>query len=171
MKYHPSRRLCRYTGTCLAAMLPHWFDTYDWDLVIPIPSSISQLRQRTFNQCVLIARPIAHALHLPLPLFALSRTDRKAPQASLRHEQRPRNVLNAFTAAPRLVTGRRVLLVDDVITTGATTAAAITALAKAGAESVDVVAAARAPAWLRYRSAVEARFPGTGLFPSSENVP
>ena len=90
-----------------------------------------------------LAQPLAEALDLPLETKALGLARRKDRQAGLPFEQRLANVAGAFRVQdPDLIEGRRVLLVDDVITTGATAAACPQALLAAGAESVFAIALA-----------------------------
>lgn len=109
-----------------------------YDCIVPVPASGTK---RGYNVPELIARPLARALGVPLCPAALERTRAKRHQAGLPFEQRLANVAGAFRAAdPELVEGRRVLLVDDVITTGATAAACTQALLAAGAQSVFAVA-------------------------------
>lgn len=111
-----------------------------YDCVVPVPPSGTA---RGYNVPELMARPLAHALGLPLEADALARARTGRHQAGLPFEQRLANVAGAF-CAPELdpVEGKRVLLVDDVITTGATAAACTQALLQAGAQSVFAVALA-----------------------------
>jgi ComF family protein len=104
------------------------------DAVVPVPLHPSRLRHRGFNQAALLARPVARALGVPLVTSELRRVRDTPPQAGLDAPSRLRNVRGAFVAlrAP----GSRVLLVDDVRTTGSTLAECAEALAIAGAEQV-----------------------------------
>lgn len=111
-----------------------------WDCVVPVPASGSA---RGYNVPELLAIPVAKALDLPLEGHALCRRRAGRHQAGLPFEQRLENVAGAFAAADiNAVDGRRVLLVDDVITTGATAAACTQALLAAGAQSVFALALA-----------------------------
>ena len=108
--------------------------------IVPVPSSG---RARGYNVPERMARPLARALDLPLYPHALCRTRRKRRQEGLTLPERLANVAGAFAATdPELVAGKQVLLVDDVITTGATAVACAQALLAAGAESVFAVALA-----------------------------
>jgi len=114
------------------------------DIVVPVPlHPIRQLR-RGFNQSAEIARPLARIAGLEYAPTALGRRRSTPPQQRLTREQRKRNVQGAFVVreAERL-RGARVVLIDDVLTTGATANAAARALRKAGATSVGLVTAAR----------------------------
>lgn len=111
-----------------------------YDCIVPVPASG---RRRGYNVPERIAQPLAEALGLPLEANALCRARKKKRQAGLPFEQRLANVAGAFCVPdPERVEGRRVLLVDDVITTGATAAACAQALLSAGVESVFAVAMA-----------------------------
>jgi ComF family protein len=113
------------------------------DLVMPVPLYPSRLRTRGFNQAALLARPVARRLGLPLDVMALERIRDTAEQAGITRAERALNVKGAFAArAPRRHS--RVLLIDDVRTTGATLAAASEALLNAGYSSVHVLALAGA---------------------------
>lgn len=110
------------------------------DCVIPVPLHRWRLLRRRFNQAMLLARPIAEAANLPLVPQALIRTRATRPQVGLSRASRAENVTGAFRVPPgaaHLLTGRRVLLIDDVTTTGATGNAAARALIRGGAASVE----------------------------------
>jgi ComF family protein len=113
------------------------------DLVLPLPLHRLRLRQRGFNQSALLARPVARALGVPLDTTSLSRIRPTQEQASLPRVSRAANVRGAFAARPE-VAAQRVLLIDDVRTTGATLAAAADALLAAGCREVSTLAFARA---------------------------
>ena len=112
----------------------------------PVPGLVSGAaisRRRGYNVPERMAQPLAHALGLPLLPKALCRVRAGRHQAGLSLDERLANAAGAFRAQePELVEGKRVLLVDDVITTGATAAACAQALLDAGAHSVFAVAMA-----------------------------
>ena len=110
-----------------------------YDCIVPVPASG---RARGYNVPERLARPLAEALGVPLLPHALRRTRHKKRQAGLSLDERMANVAGVFAADPAQVEGKRVLLVDDVITTGATAAACTQALLAAGAESVFAAALA-----------------------------
>jgi ComF family protein len=118
--------------------------TADCDLVIPVPLHRSRLWWRGFNQAALLAAVVARRIGAPLEVSALARIRATTPQTSQNHDARRRNVRGAFAVRhPGRVTGRRVLLVDDVMTTGATADECARVLLKAGAARVDVLTLAR----------------------------
>ncbi len=112
------------------------------DLIIPIPLHRRRRRQRGYNQSELLARPLSRALGIELDTTALRRTRHTAPQVGLGPEERHDNVRGAFTAGPGLE-GRRILLIDDVLTTGATMKSAAEALLAVGAAAVSAYCLAR----------------------------
>ena len=111
------------------------------DAVIALPLAPARQRERGFNQSIEIARVVARKLGLPME-DGLVRTGNGAAQASLPWSQRRKNVRGAF-ACTRPFSGRRVALLDDVMTTGATLESAATALLQAGAARVDAWVVAR----------------------------
>lgn len=117
----------------------------DADVVVPVPLSRRRLMARGFNQSALLAQDLARLSGCVYEPFALVRTRATPRQVGLTRAERKLNVRGAFAVPLRgqtLVAGRKVLLVDDVITTGATCGAAARALKRAGAARVDVVALA-----------------------------
>jgi ComF family protein len=114
------------------------------DLVVPVPLSHARFRARGHNQADDLARVVAGALDLPRGPRALARARDTRPQSGLARGMRRRNPRGAFRARRALVEGRCVLLVDDVVTTGATASACARALRRAGAARVVLAAACRA---------------------------
>ena len=111
-----------------------------YDCIVPVPASGTA---RGYNVPQLMALPLARALDVPLYADALAPARKKQHQAGLPFEERLANVAGAFRMAePDCVEGRKVLLVDDVITTGTTVSACAQALLDAGAESVFAIALA-----------------------------
>ncbi|NUO77036.1 MAG: ComF family protein [Lysobacter sp.] len=114
-------------------------------VLIAVPLSRARLRQRGYDQARELARPLARALGLPLLDDALRRLRDTAPQSSLDGLARRRNLRGAFAAAFPAAPPARVLLIDDVMTTGATLHAAATALRRAGVPRVEAWVCARVP--------------------------
>ncbi|MBI4161163.1 MAG: ComF family protein [Acidobacteria bacterium] len=131
-------------GALLAVMAREAFAPGEWDAVAPVPLHRSRRRLRGYNPAERLARPLARRLGLPLLRRALRRTRPTPPQTGLPRRERLRNVRGAFRAPrPGRVQGRRILLVDDILTTGATAAECSRELLRAGAASVDLITAAR----------------------------
>ncbi len=118
------------------------------DLLIPVPLNLRRLLARGYNQAAVLARVVARMSGVPAAVDALRRTRATPPLADLSREEREASLIDAFVVAPRWrarIAGRRVVLIDDVLTSGATAEACTDALFAAGAASVDVLAAARTP--------------------------
>jgi ComF family protein len=115
------------------------------DLIVPVPLARWRLIARRFNQAAILAHELSRRTGLPVMPNVLKRARATPRQVGLTRDQRRRNVAGAFRV-PKSRTarlrGRRVLLIDDVITTGATVEACARALKRAGAASVDVLALA-----------------------------
>lgn len=118
----------------------------DADLLVPMPLHRTRLWTRKYNQAALIALEIGRASGVAVDAGALLRIKATRPQVGLGDAERRANVRGAFrvpTAKAPVIAGRRVVLVDDVLTTGATASAATRALKRAGAVRVDVLTFAR----------------------------
>jgi ComF family protein len=137
-KYSGMRRLAQPLGALLADALPR---DRQFDLVTAVPLHWRRRWQRGFNQAELLGKVIARARGIPASRV-LRRASATRAQAGLSNSQRRENVSGAFLARRR-VPGLRILLVDDVMTTGATAGACARALKKAGAKSVSMLMLAR----------------------------
>jgi ComF family protein len=140
-KYAGVTALARPLGRLLRRALPR---DRRFDLIVPTPLHWRRRWTRGYNQAMLLARELAPTLGLK-PVNALRRTRATSTQTGLSRTARRANVAGAFTVwDASLVRGRRVLLVDDVMTTGATLRACAAALKRAGAQSVSIAVLARA---------------------------
>ncbi|CCH48537.1 ComF family protein [Pseudodesulfovibrio piezophilus] len=114
------------------------------DIIVPVPLHKRRLLWRGFNQSTELCRPLSQQTHSPIVQKSLVRTRYTQPQTMLGRAERRENIKSAFTANTDLVRGNRVLLVDDVYTTGATLRECTVMLKQAGATRVDVLVLARA---------------------------
>ncbi len=147
LKYRNLRAAAPRLGGLLAAWMEK--SPVPGDLLVPIPLHRRQLRSRGYNQSAMLAREVSRGAGLALAGNALARVRDSAPQVSLSSRlDRARNVEGSFRCVGD-VRGARVVLVDDVVTTGSTMSACAEALKSAGARSVWGIALARQP----YRAA------------------
>lgn len=141
-RFHLRRPLALLTAQRLAAFAA----ASNADLLAPVPLHPRRLRQRGFNQSLLLAEILEKTWQLPLQRQLLERTRYTTSQTELSAEQRATNLRDAFAvSAPEHSNGKRVLLVDDVFTTGVTLAECSRCLLQAGAAAVLCVTVARAP--------------------------
>ncbi len=141
LKYRGRREIARLLAPLLATAARSC--ALAADVIAPIPLHPLRRRERGYDQAALLARALAGCLGLRHDERLLERLRPTTQQVGLDRPARLRNLEGAFRAAPR-AEGRRVLLVDDVVTTGATAGAAASALRDAGAHAVHVIAVARA---------------------------
>lgn len=115
----------------------------DADVIVPTPMHRRRLFARRFNQAAALAQAVAREAGRPLDVATLARVKATRPQVGLTRAERAANMQGAFRAAPGGFAGRRVLLIDDVATSGATLNAAARAALRAGATAVDGLVFAR----------------------------
>ncbi len=137
-KYRKIPTLARPLSALLARALPR---EEAFDAIVPVPLHWRRRLQRGFNQADLLARGLSRVTGIPV-IGALGRVRSTSTQAGLSNRSRRQNVTRAFRS--RNVSGKRILLIDDVMTTGATGAACALALKQAGARRVALLTVARA---------------------------
>jgi len=144
-KYQADLELVRLFLDGMTACIRVNFDRSTWDAVVDVPLTRRRERERTFNQSRLLAGELAVRLRVELaPRQAIVRVRETRSQTGLHAARRRENVRGAFASfLPSWVMGRRFLLVDDVMTTGATVDACAAALKAEGAVRVDVLTVAR----------------------------
>lgn len=144
MKFAGRRALAAPLADLLVAMGPAGLPAGPPDMIAPIPLHRSRERERGFNQALLLARRLGRVWALPVRADAVARPIPTRPQTDLTARERRANVRAAFTVVrPELVSGRHVLVVDDIFTTGSTASACAAALRSAGAATVGVLTVAR----------------------------
>lgn len=135
-----ARALARLLGNAGSAIIEKA------DALLPVPLHFSRLFSRRYNQSALLVHQLAKLCGKRMVLHALMRIRSTQSQGHLSREQRYMNVKNAFRVRPNAlaqIAGRNLLLIDDVLTTGATANACVMALKQAGAANVDVLTLAR----------------------------
>ncbi len=146
LKYDGFQPLARPLGRQLAGVLGR-LDVRSLDLILPVPLHSNRQRQRGFNQATLLAARLSRFSGIRLGAKDCVRVRDTRPQTGLRAAERRKNVAGAFDVPrPERVRARRLLLIDDVMTTGATANACAQALLGAGARGVWVLTMARAHA-------------------------
>ena len=149
LKYEGVKHLGEWFANRLAEMVETDPIGPSADIVVPVPLHPDRLRERGYNQAELIARPLARRLGLKFGSYLLVRTRPRPPQLVLSRTERWTSVRGAYaTRAGASVDNLRILLVDDVLTTGATLDSCSRALRKAGAKSIVALTVARVlPGW------------------------
>lgn len=144
LKYGDRPELARFCGRLMAnAGRELWGDE---PVLVPVPLHRTRQFERRYNQSTELARAIGRVTGLSVDPGIISRSRRTRQQVGLSADARQRNVSGAFTARRDIVArlgGKRVVVVDDVITTGSTVRAVARALQRAGAHDVDVISFAR----------------------------
>ncbi|MBM4329177.1 MAG: ComF family protein [Deltaproteobacteria bacterium] len=139
-KYYRMLSLSGVLGGILIEAFHRHFTPGQFDLIIPIPISKRRLLIRGFNQSAILARLLSAHTGISADLTRLRKVKETLPQVGLPRSERVANIRNSFgVSRPRRIQGRRVLLVDDVATTGATIAEAARTLQRAKAASVDAL--------------------------------
>ncbi len=144
LKYGAKSYLADSLGPILARFAETCMVNTEGLLTIPVPLHPKKLRERGFNQSLLLARHVARHLGTELDFLSLRRVKYRLPQAGLGKEARRKNVLGAFRMENQdVLKGKSVLLVDDVATTGSTLNECARVLVQVGCENVDCLVLAR----------------------------
>lgn len=140
LKYEHHLTLASYfaleISNCFPSLCPN-----NYDVIVPVPLFRTRRRERGYNQTEEIAKNLSRCTMIHLETEYLLRVKSTRTQTQMTRQERRINVMNAFVC-PTDLTGKRILLLDDVITTGSTVNACIKSLVKAGAKKVDVLAIA-----------------------------
>lgn len=114
------------------------------DMIIPVPLHVQRLREREFNQSLLLADRIGHRLNIPVVYTNLIRTVPTPPQTTLSRKSRHKNLRRSFAVRrPEAIAKKRILLIDDVFTTGTTVNECAKALRRAGSADVFAITLSR----------------------------
>jgi len=136
------------TGDALASFLANFnftdMDFSVFDAIVPVPLHVKRLRERGFNQSLILARALGKKYNIEVDFSLLKRNKLTLTQTGLDKKEREKNISGAFVASsPEKINGRNLILVDDVYTTGATINECAKTLVKAGASQVAVLTLAR----------------------------
>lgn len=143
-KYNGNFHLALPLGQMLADSVEKLLGIDSVDLLLPVPLHTKRLRERGFNQAVLLARPLSNRYNIPLVTSVLKRSRWTEPQVNLDRRVRRKNVRGSFMVSnSSFLSGKNILLLDDVYTTGATINECGKTLLRAGAKEVYVLTLAR----------------------------
>lgn len=136
------------TGSALAVFMAEFdfpdFNFTDYSIIIPVPLHIERLRERGFNQALILAKAIGKKYSIPVNFSLLKRTKSTLTQTGLDKSQREKNIRGAFTVTDNAqAKGKSIILIDDVYTTGATLNQCAKTLIKAGAGKVAALTLSR----------------------------
>ena len=143
-KFEKKRGFAQHLIQLINAHVPSDCDIAEYDFVLPIPIHKKRLRERGFNQATLLADGIAKAEDIPVLVDTLVRKRHTVAQSSLDSAARQQNIVGAFEVrSPDVIRGKRLLVIDDVFTTGATIREAVSELWTADPAEIDVLTLAR----------------------------
>lgn len=141
LKFHAGYASARLLGQLMADTLQHIDEKPD--CIIPVPLHPARYRERGFNQSIEIARLLSRRMKIPLALNTCIRIRKTLSQSELHADERRANMKGAFICK-RTLQGKRIALIDDVVTTGTTVNELACVLRRAGAEHIQICAVARA---------------------------
>jgi ComF family protein len=144
-KFRGRRNLAALLAPLLARTFCESWEQDEFDLIVPVPLHRKRQRRRGFNQAAILGARLGRLLAIPWTGDVLRRSRDTRPQVGLTDSERQSNLHRAFRCdRPAALAGKRVLLLDDVMTTGATLASAADALLEGGAKQVSALTVARA---------------------------
>ncbi len=145
LKYGKKGHLSRPLGLLTVHHLGGYLDETGVEMIVPVPLHPRRLRERGFNQAILLADFLSRSRRIPISRNNLRRIRWTEPQVNLSPEERMKNVRGAFAVRrPELFRDKKLLLFDDVYTTGSTVSECAKVLKRAGAGEVHVATVARA---------------------------
>ncbi len=149
-KYEGKIGLGRRLGQLMVEHSSRCWPNWEYDFILPVPLHPKRLRRREFNQSFILADSLGQHFNTPLLSSHLERSRFNPPQAGLKQKERLANVKGCFSLhKPEVIRGKKLLLVDDVYTTGATVGECARVLTKAGAEALDVYTLGRTQSPIR----------------------
>jgi competence protein ComFC len=144
LKYERGKRTGRFLGVAAAKGMADYFRIFENPVLVPVPLHKIRYRERGFNQAEIICRSLGSPMSIPVQTDILVRTRNTSTQTKLDAEERHENVRDAFRIRDKKsIEGRQIILVDDVITTGATMNSCSKCLKQGGADKVIGLALAR----------------------------
>lgn len=135
-KYNNRREYASFYATSIFTLYREQIERIEPDALIPVPLHKSKYRKRGYNQAELVAAELSRLTGIPLDSGILKRTRNTRPQKELDDEQRNKNISNAFQISKNVVKYKKVILIDDIYTTGTTINECAKELKKAGVEKV-----------------------------------
>lgn len=135
-KYSNKREYAKFFGEVIASRYGYVIRHWNPDVIIPIPLYKIKYLQRGYNQAELIARELGKRLNIPIDTYLLQRNKKTKAMKALNDEERVKNLQNAFKLSDNIVKYNKVLLVDDIYTTGATIDACAKVLLEGGAAEI-----------------------------------
>jgi ComF family protein len=134
LKYGNAPLLAKFLGERLVKQFQHM--NWTIGMIVPVPLHTTRLAERGYNQAQLLSEQVAQSLQIPCSPNAVHRQRNTQSQVTLNAAERQTNMTDAFQAHPPIVNNQRILLIDDVYTTGATLSACGQAILQAGAQAV-----------------------------------
>ena len=140
LKYHGKTIMAKPLADLMIEAMPIFFGMEDYDLIVPVPLHKKRRRERGYNQVELLGERLSSATGIPMEIHNFVKTVHTPPQVGLTAAERQRNVRGHFDVVDTSnLTGKRILLIDDVLTTGATVGESARMLLRKGkAKYVDV---------------------------------
>jgi ComF family protein len=144
-KYEGKTSLTPFLAEWMVVGLKHYWKSNSFDLLLPVPLHARRLRERGFNQALLLIKELSRQIGIPYGKTILQKRKPTIPQVNLSGAEREKGVRGAFhVIGKKELEGKSILLVDDVYTTGATVNECSKVLLRGGAERVDVLTLAHA---------------------------
>lgn len=138
-KYANKREYAAFYADSIVKLRGSIIKSWHPDVIIPVPLHAGRKRKRGFNQAELVARELGKYLNIPVDVHCLARVRNTAPQKALNDKERAKNIKRAFQVRETVVEYKKIVLVDDIYTTGTTIDACTKVLIDAGAGSVYFV--------------------------------